>query len=442
MSIKKNTLWNLFGALAPLAVGVVAVPYLIEQIGMAAFGVLTLVWTLIGYFSLFDMGLGRALTQQVAVHRAEADVDNLRSKVVVGILLTLAAGVVGSFLLGLAVLAGAAGWLGVDEDLRGETQAALWVAVVGIPLTTVTAGLRGVLEGYERFRAVNVLKSFLGTMNFLLPMAAVAVFDGGLVTIVAALVIGRVVVLGVHLILVMRLFPAAATNRDVDHRRGASELLSFGAWSALSNVISPLLTTVDRFLISSRLGAAVVAHYTVPFEVVTRLLLLPLALTSAAFPRMTSLYRVDLEAARRLYWRTLGALSVLMGPICLACALAAQPLLYLWLGAQFATEAAPVVMVLALGAFFNAVAHVPYTLIQASGQPKTTALFHLVQAMVYVPCLVYAIDAGGVLGAAWAWTARTAVDLAMLLAWVHTRTMKRPVATATAAGGPLASAKQ
>ena len=45
-----------------------------KGIGVEAFGILTLIWSLIGYFSLFDFWLGRALTQRVAASLASEDI--------------------------------------------------------------------------------------------------------------------------------------------------------------------------------------------------------------------------------------------------------------------------------------------------------------------------------------------------------------------------------
>ncbi|MGC1616486.1 MAG: hypothetical protein WA736_17540, partial [Candidatus Acidiferrum sp.] len=64
--LARNTVWNLIGNGAPLIVAVFSIPILIHGLGKDRFGVLTLAWALIGYAGLFDMGLGRALTQLVA----------------------------------------------------------------------------------------------------------------------------------------------------------------------------------------------------------------------------------------------------------------------------------------------------------------------------------------------------------------------------------------
>ena len=57
---------------------------------------------------------------------------------------------------------------------------------------------------------------------------------------------------------------------------------------------------------------------------------------------------------------------------------------------------------------------VPSTLIQASGNPKLTALFHLFELILYVFTLWWLAKNFGLIGAALAWVARQAVDLLLL----------------------------
>jgi O-antigen/teichoic acid export membrane protein len=64
--LARNVVWNLIGGGAPMLVAVFCIPILAKGLGTDRFGVLALAWALIGYTSLFDLGLGRALTQLVA----------------------------------------------------------------------------------------------------------------------------------------------------------------------------------------------------------------------------------------------------------------------------------------------------------------------------------------------------------------------------------------
>src|SRR5439155_15805088 len=75
-SIARNSLWNLAGQIAPLLLAAFAIPILIRQLGVDRYGVLTLAWILVGYFSLFDLGIGRAITKLLAEKLALGDSDS------------------------------------------------------------------------------------------------------------------------------------------------------------------------------------------------------------------------------------------------------------------------------------------------------------------------------------------------------------------------------
>ena len=88
MSLKRNTLWNLAGSALPLLAGAALIPYTLAALGNEAFGVLTLIWGLIGYFSLFDLGVGRALTFKLSQLGATGQQADISATLRAGMLLT------------------------------------------------------------------------------------------------------------------------------------------------------------------------------------------------------------------------------------------------------------------------------------------------------------------------------------------------------------------
>ena len=52
--VAKNTVINLAGQVLPLLVGIITIPMLIRGLGTERFGLLTLAWVVIGYFSLSE----------------------------------------------------------------------------------------------------------------------------------------------------------------------------------------------------------------------------------------------------------------------------------------------------------------------------------------------------------------------------------------------------
>ena len=428
MSLRSNALWNLAGAGLPLLVGAALFPYLVRSIGVEAFGVLTLIWALIGYFSLFDLGVGRALTQQVAQKRVAGRGAEVPALVKTGLLFAGAMGVVGGVLLALAVHPLAARGLKVSPALHADVVQALLIAAAAVPFTTVTLGLRGVLEAYEDFRAVNLLRMALGVATFGLPALSVLLFGPSLTWIVALLMAARLVFVAAHWVFVRRHL-ASDLGAARAGRHELRQLLSFGAWMTVSNIVSPLMVTADRFVISGVLGAAVVAYYTVPSELLLRVLILPGALTTALFPRLASLIATDIAGAARLYRRSLLLVTAVLVPISLLLAFGAHWGISLWLGEAFADRAAPVASILALGLLFNGMAFVPFAAVQAAGLARITAQLHVAEAFVYFPLLIVGLHEFGLAGAAFAWTARVGIDLVLLLVVAHRSVFRRPPAT-------------
>jgi O-antigen/teichoic acid export membrane protein len=413
-TLKNNTLWNLIGSGAPMLLGIVIIPYLIKEIGVEAFGILTLIWALIGYFSLFDFGLGRALTQQVASNLILGTEKQLRTLIKTGLLLTLCTGIIGGIVLLACSYQLSYQWLNVSVKLRETTFYCLLIAALGIPLTTITSGLKGILEAYEDFKSVNLLRILLGIANFSFPALSVMIFGDKLDYIAISLVLSRLIVFIAHLFLVSKKI-TQYWQAEMGDRENIKKLLSFGAWMTMSNIISPLMVTADRFIISSVLGASLVAYYTVPFEMLIRVLIIPASLTTALFPRLISLSQTSLKESKDLYEKSLKFVSAIMFFVCCIISIASFWGLSLWLGQDFANNSWYIASILSVGILFNGIAQIPHASIQASGNVKVTALLHLIELILYIPLLFIFLKHFGLLGAAIVWVMRVFGDLLFLL---------------------------
>ena len=420
MSLKRNTIWNLIGTGSPFLIGIFAIPYLYHQLGPEKTGVLTLIWALIGYFNLFDFGFGRALTQQVAINLVHERRDLLPGLIKIGLFSTVLTGLSGGILFASLAYPLAMTWLRLSEAVQLSTAHALLIAAFGIPLTTITSGLRGVLEGFDEFPKVNVLRALLGAGNFGLPALSVSLFGPSLTFVIASLIAARFILLIAHVWLVAKKLPQKWLDVSPD-RQDFKKLIGFGTWITVSSIVSPLMATADRFFVSGIVGAGVVAFYTVPAEALMRVLVLPGAITTALFPRFSALLSTDPIAAKILYRKSLVVVSMLMIPVCVLITLGSYQGLTLWLGSDFAENAWRITVVMAIGAMFNGVAFVPFALLQAGGHAKTVAKIHLFELVLYLPLLIIGLKTFGLIAAPIAWSARVALDLALLLTFASSR---------------------
>jgi O-antigen/teichoic acid export membrane protein len=286
----------------------------------------------------------------------------------------------------------------------------------------ITTGLRGVLEAHQQFSLIVKVSIPLGIFTFLGPLLALSV-SNDLFTMVAVLLVGRLVAGLAYLNLCFRTAPALRHNMILQ-RAMVRPLLRFGSWMTVTNIIGPFMDYLDRLLIGALLSVAAVAYYATPYDVVTRLWLIPVALTGVLFPAFASTLEADRDRAARLFWRGVKYVFLALFPITLVIVTFAHEGLELWLGPEFAANSLRVLQWLAVGVFINSLARVPYALVQAAGRPDLTAKLHLFELPFYLLAVWWLITRFGIEGAAIAWVARVALD-AILLFTVARRFLPR-----------------
>ena len=193
----------------------------------------------------------------------------------------------------------------------------------------------------------------------------------------------------------------------------AAPLFRYGGWVTVSAVIGPILVSVDRLLIGSQIGLSAVAHYTVPYNLVTKLQILPASLLRTLFPRFSLL---EWEECVPIARQAVFALAAITLPLTIVAVIVMKPFLTVWIGAEVAEVAAPVGEILLIGVWINNLAWVPAVMLQGQGRPAVVAKFHILELIPYVAILWIGIAWAGLAGAAWAWVLRVAID-ALLMFW-------------------------
>jgi len=222
----RNAVWNLLGNGTPMIVAVVCIPVLIRELGTDRFGVLTLAWALIGYASLFDLGLGRALTQLVARKLGAGEEREIPSLAWTSLLLMFLLGFVGTAVIFLILPWLAGGGLNIPAALQRETLQSFRLLGLSLPFVVTTAGLRGLLEAHQRFGLISALRIPMGVFTFAGPLLVLP-FSRSVVPVVGTLVAGRILAWAAHLLVCLRALPEL--GRSVAWERSAAgPLLRFG----------------------------------------------------------------------------------------------------------------------------------------------------------------------------------------------------------------------
>ncbi|MBX3017658.1 MAG: oligosaccharide flippase family protein [Bdellovibrionaceae bacterium] len=404
--LARNVFINIIGQALPILIAFFSIPGLIRALGTEKFGVLALAWVLAGYFNLFDLGLGRAVVRTV-VQKIPLRNSELFQAIWAALLISVSLGILGGGILYFSSEWLTVHFFSVDNRLHGEVLNSLKIMGIVIPFVVSSTIFRGTLEAFQKFDWINFIQVPIGALTYLLPLAMTA-YTIELPWIIATLVFARILMWVLMLVMCGRCLSGYPKGFRVP-RNVLRELLSFGFWISMSNLIQPFLSYLDRFLIGSMISMVAVAYYTAPMEIVLKFWILPGAVISVIFPAFSA-QAESLPSLRTLYFRSTKFLVIVIAPLSFSLSVLSEEILRLWINPEYAHQSAAVLSVLALGIFANCIGFVPAAFLQAIGKPSLPAKLHVVEFPLYALFLYVGLRFNGVVGAAGAWMVRVLFD--------------------------------
>jgi O-antigen/teichoic acid export membrane protein len=408
LSVARHTSYNIVGSVVPIISALITVPIYLRLMGADRYGVLSIAWILLGYFGLFDLGLGQATAFRIASLRGARAEDRAKT-FWAALTVNVGMGMVGGLVLWLSGDFFFGHIMKVAERFRGEALAAMPLLAATVPIATLSGVLIGALQGREQFLRLNLVSTVSTILFQLLPLLLAWRLGPSLPLVLCGAVCARAIGLGALCYLchveITRGHPRIFDAKEV------RELLGYGFWVTLSSIFAPILVIVDRLVIGALLGAATVTSYVVPYQLAQRIAIVPGALMSALFPRLAA----STAEGRRAQTdqATLALAAVLSLPV-LVAVFVIGPFLQLWVGHRITTEAAPVGRVLLIGFWANAFALIPHTSLRASGRPRFITVVMLMEIPPYLAALYVGLTTLGLVGSALAFCGRCIVDWVLL----------------------------
>jgi O-antigen/teichoic acid export membrane protein len=395
-----------------MLLGLITIPLLLSKLGAERFGLLSIAWLIVGYSSIFELGIGRSVTQQVALVRFKSDDQAQRLIFWSAITLTLIASTI-AMLATIQCSGYIINLLNVPAALKKESVSAVQTLAFSVPFQLVTIQLVSYLAAYEHFREINYIKIPSGCLLVIAPVLSVGSTQ--------PLVVTCQYFLGIRMATMLLYWIIAASKQPEIRKIIGPEkatvlrLVKFGGWLSVSTIISPLLLHTDRLVIGVSISAAAVAAYVTCIDTITKLHIIPTSITTALYPRLAAAPSRASGTQRVLYEDTLKWTERVCFPVLATLSFFGNEALSLWISREFAVANLTIFQIAAVGMYLNCIAQVPTTTLHAAGRPDLTAKIHLVEAIVYIPAIALAAAHWGLVGVAATWTARLAVDAVVLL---------------------------
>lgn len=414
----RNSIYNLAGYSIPLVVAVIVFPLLIERLGEERFGLLSIVWIVIGYFNLFDFGISKALTQIVSENIGTKKNQDIAAIFGTSIFLMLVISVIIAICFAFLTPLLINDIFKVSAQFEDDSKNSFYVLAFTIPIVVTTAGLRGFLEAYSKFGIINILKIILGVTSFVLPLLC-TFFTTGLYWIVVSLSVLRIIIWLLFWHQCLEIPIGIKLLRKVDLKR-IKEIFKLSGWMTVSNTIVPIMVYLDRLLIGALVSAAALTYYVTPYEIISKLLIIPASVATVLFPTFSSLYSNDHGYIKSLLLKSSKLVFIIVFPMILIITVFANEILNLWLGQNFADQSTTILQFMGLGVMFNAVAFVPFTYLQSIKRPDIPAIINLIEFPFYIFFLWLSIKYWGILGAAFIWMIRLLLD-SIIHIWIIKR---------------------
>ena len=406
--LARNTLYSLIGQVIPALAAIFSIPILINVLGADGFGVIALAWIVAGYFGLLDLGVGRALTKLLSEKLGRGDVEDIPDLIWTALMLTACLGLCGALMISLASSTLVYDVLNIPSAMRDDVEKSFYILAISVAIVICNSALRGVLESYQRFDLINIVRVPIGSLMFLGPVLVLP-FSEKISYMVTALVVTRLLELVIHTFFCIRIVPEILKNIRLKHSY-IGIFIRFGGWMTVSTIIAPLMIYLDRFLIGSIISLSAVAYYATSHEIVTRMMVIPGAIVGVLFPALGAVIGHNPSKAASLFFGGLKYTFITVCPIVLIVFIFAQEGLSVWLGDEFSLRGTTVLQLLAIGALINSFSYFPFAVLHAAGRPDLTAKLHLIETPIYMMTAWILIVRYGIEGAAIAWVLRNIFD--------------------------------
>lgn len=426
-SLRLNTISNLFGSGWSALLGLLVVPLYLYYLGVEAYGIIGLFYTIQAFTVLLDFGVSVIIGRELAHHSAHAEKsqearDMARTTEIVTWVMGFALGLA---LVGLSPVV-AKYWLNSEKMSTEIVTQALMIMSAGFVAQWAINFYTNGLIGLQRQYALNTANVVFSTFRM----------GGGVLVLafasrtIQALMIWQALIFGLHALamaLIFRKYLPEAPSPGRFKWAMLREKWRFAAGVTSMGVLGLILYQLDKVILSKMLSLEVFGYYVLATTIVNSgLLLLARGVSSAVYPRFSVLVsKGDEDGLKALYHRSTQILAALMLPAAAMLILYPYEILKLWTqNAVTAENSWRLLSVLTIGTVLNGFLFFPYYLQLAHGWTRIVINSALVSIAIVVPTILFMVNQYGAMAGAIGWLLLNVVTIILNVIWMHRLTLR------------------
>ena len=334
--------WSALGT--NVLVGVFLSPVILHRLGDAAYGIWILIFSVTGYYGLFDLGIRSSIIRYVSKYSATGENEKLAAFVNTSL---FAYTIIGTLSMTLTVVLSS--YVGklfrIPPGMERQTHILLLLVGSAVSLGFPLGVFGGMLEGLQRF----YIQNWTSIATTLLRAALIVHFlnrGHGLITVALITVALPIVGSIARGILVFRFCPVPLGLKYVD-KESFHHMATYGGTTFLVIVAAQLRFRTDELVLGGMMSTIAITYFSIGARIVDYAQEFVSSMAQIFVPMSSqSEAKGDLERLRKVYVAGNRMCALLILPITVVLILLGKHVIRIWVGARYIPTSYPVLVIL------------------------------------------------------------------------------------------------
>ena len=290
--IKFGVVFSYLNSALSIIVSLVYTPFLLRMLGQAEYGLFSIAFSVIGLFSIMDLGFGNANIRYTAKYLASGEKDKERTLHGMFIAIYLVIGVI-ALLVGMLAYSNAQSIFGKGLSAVEivKLRAMLLFVVISVSLSFPLSIFGFIVQGYEKFVFAKLTELLRLVM---IPVVAVTLLLNGIRSVG---IIAGISVINVLILIWNMLYCVITLKVKIDFGRFDKkllvEILGYSMFVFLGVISYRINNSSNQFILGIVSGSVQVAIYGLAFNLIINFTTLATAISSLFLPAITKIPNDD-----------------------------------------------------------------------------------------------------------------------------------------------------
>lgn len=404
-----------------VAVGIFLSPFILHRLGDAAFGVWVLIFSVTGYYGLFDLGIRSSIVRYVSKYTATGDREKLAQFVNTALFTYTSIGAV-SMVLTALLSSYVERVFKVPPEMHSQARLLLLMVGASVSVGFPLGIAGGMLEGLQRFYILNWT-----SIGATLARAALIVYflnrGYGLITLALLTVSLPVVSSILRGFIVFRLCPMPLGLKYVD-RASFRHMINYGGTTFLVIVAARLRFRTDELVLGTMMSTVAVTWFNIGARIVDYSQEFVTSLSQIFVPMASQSEATgNLDRVRKIYLAGNRACAFLILPVTAILIVFGKHIIRIWVGARYVPHSYPVLVVMIIPFALMLSQAASGRVLFGLGKHRTLATITVIEGVANLILSIALVPQLGIVGDALG----TAIPLSFTCLWFLPRHLKKQI---------------